>query len=250
MKPKERKVDDESDGDTVQLELEGFAPQAKDRDGIVQLLNQLLPKDSNLHLGGIADFIIEQGSVGTVVKSFSDETEAADDDDIVFSLTTIISFGESVTKRSQAVCDLRDFLTKFIERAESSNANSSVLLKIIKGSNSEKPGLLLNERFVNLPPTIASQAVAALPEEVKSLPDEERPSHLIVLTRALKSETSDEILYIQPEMELVRKVALAAVQTNVVNNTADGDEETIIYVVMAIEFSSLPEILDMLANIP
>lgn len=253
MKQKARKTDNEAEGDIIQLELEGFSPQAEDRDGIIQLLNQLMPKDSNLHLGGIADFIIAQSTVGTVVKNCSEEDEADandDDDNIVFSLTTVISLCEATVSRSSTVSDLRNFLKTFASRAESTHPDTKALLNIINGTSTEKPALLLNERFVNLPPSTAAQAVAALPEEVKSLPEAEQPTHLIVLTRALKAEGSTDLVYIQPEMELVRKASVAAIEIDVVNKAAEDATEKITYVIMAIDFSRLPEVLDMLANMP
>ncbi|VDD84089.1 unnamed protein product [Mesocestoides corti] len=254
MVPKRQKLDDVSEDEVVQLELEGFSPQPEDRDGIIQLLKQAMPKDSNLSLGGIADYIIAHSTVGTVVKNCFDDAEldaaVSDDDNIIFSLTTVVSLTNSAASRSSVISDLRVFLNSFLSRAGLQTQDSRVISKILSGASSQKPALLLNERFVNLPPSIAAQAVAALPSEVQNLPDDERPTHLIILTRALRSEPSNDLIYVQPEMEIVRKVAIAAVEIISVDSTVDEETETITYVIMAIDFNSLPEILELLADAP
>lgn len=254
MSPKKSKREEEStDEDIVELDLEGFSPQSEDRDGIIRLLKQHIPKESNISLGALADYIIAQDSVGTVVKTAVCEADAAkddDEDDIVFSLTTVISLCGSAVTRSSIVSELRDFISSCISRAEHSSPDAGTLLKVLMGQASEKPALLINERLVNLPAVVAAGAVAVLPQEIQTLPEEERPTHLIILTRAVKFEDADELVYIQTEMEIVRKVAFAVVETEFVDVSADGDSETITYVIMAIDFSSLPEILDLLAANP
>ncbi|CDS42045.1 CDK regulator involved in ribosome export [Echinococcus multilocularis] len=253
MSSKRSKRNEEfADDDLVELDLEGFPPQSEDRDGIIQLLRQHIPKASNVNLGELADYIIAQGSVGTVVKNGSSETDTVedDDDDIVFSLTTVITLCGSVVSRSSIVSELRDFLQSCISRAESSSPDYKTLLKVLMGEASEKPALLINERLVNLPPAVSAEAVAVLPQEIQTLPEEERPTHLIILTRAVKSKDTDELIYIQPEMEIVRKVAFAVGETEFADVTVGVDAESIIYVLMAIDFSSLPEILDLLSDNP
>ena len=249
MSCKKRRDDDFENEEIVRVELEGFPPKPEDRDGIIQLLKQSMPKDSNLPLGDLADFIIAQPFLGTVVKNEFDETDADDDDDdIVFSLTTVVSLCESVVSRSSIISKLRDFLKSFISRGNLSSTDARTLVKILMGEGPGKPGLLINERFVNLPPRVAAESVAALPQEILNLPEEDRPTHLFILTRVFKSPESNEEVYVQPEMEVVRKMALAVIETEVVNTAPDGDMETIIYVIMAINFSNLSEILDILAS--
>ncbi|VDK35407.1 unnamed protein product [Taenia asiatica] len=254
MSPKKSKREEESsDVDIVELDLEGFSPRSEDRDGIIQLLKQHIPKESNISLGELADYIIAQDSVGTVVKNAVTEADTAEDDnddDIVFSLTTVISLCGPAVTRSSVVSELRDFISSCISRVEQSSPDAKTLLKVLMGQASEKPALLINERLVSLPPAVAAEAVAALPQEIQTLPEEERPTHLIIITRAVKSEDEDELIYIQAEMEIVRKVAFAVVETEFVNVAVDEDSETITYVIMAIDFSSLPEILDLLAADP
>ncbi|VDM32476.1 unnamed protein product [Hydatigera taeniaeformis] len=253
MSSKKSKRSEESpDEDVIELDLEGFSPQLEDRDGIIQLLRQHMPKDSNVSLGELADYIINQSSVGTVVKNTVNEADAAkdDDDEIIFSLTTVISLSVPTVARSSVVSEIRTFLSSCISRAEPSSSDSKILLKVLMGQASEKPGLLINERLVNLPPAVAAEAVAVLPQEILTLPEEERPTHLILMTRAVKSKDADELIYIQPEMEIVRKVAFAVVEAESMDVAVDGESETITYVIMAIEFSSIPEILDLLAASP
>ncbi|KAM7538400.1 hypothetical protein Aperf_G00000074444 [Anoplocephala perfoliata] len=251
MPPKKRKGDEEeSDDGLVHLELEGFSPAEQDRDGIIQMLNQLLPKTATLYLGGLADYIISRGRVGTVVKSSqsdSDDEEEDDDDDIVFSTTSLINLFEPSLSQFPAVKDLREFLEGFISSSKSSNPDATKLLSVLRGSSSEKPALLINERYVNLPPEIAEKSVSSLLEEINDLPDEEKPSHLIIMTRAIKSPVSSELIYIQPEMENVRRFALAVSETNVKTPTFDDENEVITFVVMAVDVPSLPEILDVIA---
>lgn len=248
MRPKKSKsYEGESDDDLVHLELEGFSPSEEDRDGIIQMLNQLFPKTARLNLGDLADYIISQKKIGTVVKCSECEADEEDDDDIVFSITSLINLFDPSLNQFPAIKDLRKFLDSFISSSKSSNPDAPTLLRVLRGNSSEMPALLINERYVNLPPEIAEKSVSSLLEEINSLGDDEKPSHLIVMTRAIKSPDSSELIYIQPEMENVRRLALAVTETDVPTPTLDDENEVITFVIMAIDVPSLPEILDTIA---
>nr|VZH99530.1 unnamed protein product [Spirometra erinaceieuropaei] len=256
MPNKQAKVDESAEPETVQLELEGFSPQPEDRDGIIQLLNQLFPKNSGLHLGGIADYILSLENVGTVVKNSSEVTEtdadAADDEDedIVFSLTTVLSLTKPSIARCPVLADLKRFLLDLVSKSESTSSEVNTIKALLEDKASKGCALLLNERFVNLPPSISAKAVDALPAEIQNLKEEERPSDLLILTRALKPENLGTLVYIQPEMEIVRQAADASLETKITNASDGDDPETIIYVLMAVKLSSLPGIIDSLADMP
>ncbi|VDL86162.1 unnamed protein product [Schistocephalus solidus] len=256
MPNKQVKLDEAAEHETVQLELEGFSPQPEDRDGIIQLLNQLFPKNSGLHLGGIADYIISLENVGTIVKNCSEITEADthdaddEDDDIVFSLTTVLTLTKPSISKFSVLTDLKKFLLDLACKSESAASEVNAIKALLDGEASKRCALLLNERFVNLPPSISAKAVEALPAEVQNLKEEERPSDLLILTRALKPENVSTLVYIQPEMEIVRQAADASLETKITNASDDGDPETVIYILMAVKLSSLPAIIDSLADMP
>ncbi|VDN13027.1 unnamed protein product [Dibothriocephalus latus] len=257
MPNKQAKVDEGAEPETVQLELEGFTPLPEDRDGIVQLLNQLFPKNSGLHLGGIADYIISLENVGTIVKNCSEVTEAAatdaddqEDDDIVFSITTVVSLTKPSIAKCSVLADLKKFLLDLASKSESAASEVNAIKALLNGEASKKCALLLNERFVNLPPSISAKAVDALPAEIQNLKEEERPTDLLILTRGLKPENAGTLVYIQPEMEIVRQAADACLETKITNASDGDDPETVIYILMAVKMSSLPGIIESLADMP
>nr|CDS33121.1 CDK regulator involved in ribosome export [Hymenolepis microstoma] len=240
--------DEESDEDFVKLELEGFSPEGEDRDGIIQMLKQLLPKTANLRFASLADYIIGRDKIGTVVKYSDYEAEDDDDEDIVFSITSLINLFEPDITQYPIIADLCKFLESFINSSKSSNPDASTIVKVLTGASSERPALLINERYVNLPAEVAEKSVSSLLDEINVLPENEKPTHIIVLTRAIKSPDSSELIYIQPEMKSVRKFALAISETNVVTPTVDDENETITFVTMVVDVPSLPEIVDNIAT--
>ncbi|KAM3184499.1 hypothetical protein ACTXT7_008239 [Hymenolepis weldensis] len=249
MSAKRSKCDEEeSENVFVNLELEGFTPEEEDRDGIIQMLKQLLPKTANLRLTGLADYIIHREKVGTVVKYSDYEAEVDDDEDIVFSITSLINLFEPAISQHPDIADLRKFLENFVSSSKPSNSDTVKIVKVLTGASSEKPALLVNERYVNLPAEVAEKSISALLDEINGLPENEKPTHIIILTRAIKSPDSSELIYIQPEMENVRKFALAISETNVTTPTVDDENETVTFVTMVVDVPSLPEIVDNITS--
>lgn len=80
----------------IQIDFEGRYAQDPDWHGIKTLLKQLFLK-AHIDLGGLADLIISQNYVGSVVKQATDENESEEDDDDVndvFGVTTVINISD------------------------------------------------------------------------------------------------------------------------------------------------------------
>lgn len=77
----------------IQVDFEGRYPVDPDYHGIKTLLQQLFLK-AHVDLGGLADLIIRENYVGSVVKQSADLEESDDEDtDVndVFGITTVIN---------------------------------------------------------------------------------------------------------------------------------------------------------------
>ncbi|PIK58574.1 putative BRCA2 and CDKN1A-interacting protein [Apostichopus japonicus] len=105
-------------------------------------------------LGGIADLLLSQNQIGCVVKQseaqLAEESDSDDDmDDHVYGVTSVISLADK--EDIPCIAQIRDLLiTKCKECADSScHAEFQRLL------DKTRVGLLISERFLNIPPQLA-----------------------------------------------------------------------------------------------
>lgn len=167
----ERDSDFDSDGNFIgdkelQADFEGRNPEDCDFHGIKQLLRQLFLK-SNVSVGALAQTIISQNYVGSVVKQCLDDGEDDDDDDDdgsngVFGITTVIN----ITKRKDepSVKQIRDLLIQLAD--ENADPNTKGLINKILTNDAEHVGLIINERILNIPAAISVPLFASLQSEL------------------------------------------------------------------------------------
>ena len=65
----------------LQVEFEARSPQECDFYGLVHLLKQMLRPSSNINVSDLADRIISQRAVGSVITQSPDDADDTDDDD-------------------------------------------------------------------------------------------------------------------------------------------------------------------------
>ncbi|CAG2122849.1 unnamed protein product, partial [Medioppia subpectinata] len=146
-------ADDEEDDSDInkELNIDFSAYQAIDDDfnGIKSLLRQLWLKE-NIDVSQLAQLLVDQNTICSVLKQDEDE-ETADDSDAeeedldVYGVTSVIPLVSYEDK--DCVKQIKDILTGYTPKERQ-------IHKLLTTS-SAKIGLIVNERFANLPPKIS-----------------------------------------------------------------------------------------------
>ncbi|KAF8762386.1 hypothetical protein HU200_009566 [Digitaria exilis] len=172
----------ESDGDdegeqsseeleTVQADFAFFDPKPSDFHGVRLLLKTYLDSKP-WDLTGFVDLILEQTTVGTVVKLADDEEEGEgvggdNTDDDLFGLISVLNLGRYAEQR--CIKDLKDYLLSVC-----SDKDTKKQLKYLLEEKASSVGLLVCRRFVNFPYELVPKLYDALFDEVSWATEDER----------------------------------------------------------------------------
>ncbi|KAF1938399.1 hypothetical protein EJ02DRAFT_457908 [Clathrospora elynae] len=217
-----RQDDDDSgsddDMDMVNVDFEWFDPQpAVDFHGLKTLLRQLLDVDSQLfNLSELADIILSQPLLGSTVKVDGNETDP-------YAFLTVLNL--ETHKDKKVIQDLTAYLS-----AKSSSLPQ--LSSLLDSSSPAQIGLILTERFINIPHEIVPPMYTMLLEEIQWAVQESEPyafTHYLVLSKCYsevasqlpsndapqpkkskkeKKEIGGETFYFHPEDEVLHQHAL------------------------------------------
>ncbi|XP_011785578.1 PREDICTED: BRCA2 and CDKN1A-interacting protein isoform X3 [Colobus angolensis palliatus] len=147
----------------VNIEFEAYSLSDNDYDGIKKLLQQLFLK-APVNTAELTDLLIQQNHIGSVIKQ-TDVSEDSDDDldeDEVFGFISLLNLTER--KGTQCAEQIQELILSFCEK----NCEKSMVEQLDKFLNdTTKPvGLLLSERFINIPPQIALPMYQQLQKEL------------------------------------------------------------------------------------
>ncbi|XP_069844385.1 BRCA2 and CDKN1A-interacting protein [Dipodomys merriami] len=144
--------DDGIVGEEVSVDFEAFSISDSDHDGIKKLLQQLFLKAS-VNTAELTDLLIQQNYIGSVIKqtNVSEDSDDDMDEDEIFGFISLLNLTER--KGTQCVEQIKELVLSSCEN----NCGKSVVEHLEKLLNdTTKPvGLLLSERFINVPPQIA-----------------------------------------------------------------------------------------------
>ncbi|XP_053619365.1 protein BCCIP homolog [Plodia interpunctella] len=215
--------DVDSDGNLVgdqelQADFEGRNPEDCDFHGIKQLLRQLFLK-SHVDLGGLAQIIISQNFVGSVVKQCLDEPEDDDDEDDgsdgVFGVTTVINITKK--KNEPSIQQIRTLLTTLAE--DNADDRTKALIHKILSDDSQHVGLVINERILNIPAQISVPLFASLQTELEKAIKKNMPytfQYLVWICKTYNTaENSSEVLYANQEERPLASEAVASFDVDV-----------------------------------
>ncbi|KAF1928074.1 uncharacterized protein M421DRAFT_101430 [Didymella exigua CBS 183.55] len=208
--PQDGESDSDEDMDMVNVDFEWFDPNpAVDFHGLKTLLRQLLDVDHQLFdLSALADLILSQPLLGSTVKVDGAETDP-------YAFLTVLNLETHSDK--PVVGDLTAYL-----RSKAPQLLPAAPAQI---------GLVLTERFINMPHEIVPPMYAMLLEEMQWALDAKEPyafTHYLVLSKAYAEVASslpaaavqppakkkkpasgdDEIFYFHPEDEVLRQHAV------------------------------------------
>ncbi|KAF2733644.1 hypothetical protein EJ04DRAFT_577461 [Polyplosphaeria fusca] len=222
---KGKRKNDDSDSDEemdlVNVEFEWFDPQpAVDFHGLKTLLRQLFDVDAQLfNLSELTDLILSQPMLGSTVKVDGNETDP-------YAFLTVLNL--ETHKDKQVIKDLTSYLTKHATTSPSLSA----LPDLLHPDSPAQIGLILTERFINMPHEIVPPMYTMLLEEMQWALDENEPyafTHYLLLSKTyteVQSTLSDtvpppskkkkgggggdgETFYFHPEDEVVQRFASA-----------------------------------------
>ena len=101
--------EEEETANEIQVEFEARGPEEEDYQGIRRLLQQLFVRNTVVNIGKIAEAILGQKYLGSVIKQSAGEVEDDNEDDLddpneVYAVSTVISLAE---KQKESVAGIR-----------------------------------------------------------------------------------------------------------------------------------------------
>ncbi|XP_057682292.1 protein BCCIP homolog [Corythoichthys intestinalis] len=195
----------------VTVDFEAHAVSHNDYNGIKKLLQQLFLK-AHINTSEMTDMIIQQNHVGSVIKQAEVPEDSDDDDpDEVFGFITMLNLTER--KDVQCVEQVKELILDQCEKSLGSVASEQ--LEQTLGDTAKPVGLLLSERFVNVPPQIALPLHKQLQEEISEAERTNTPSgkchYYLMISKTCKeagksipargSAPKDEYMFINAEEE-------------------------------------------------
>jgi len=159
----------------IDVDFEWFDPQpAVDFHGLKTLLRQLLDVDNELfNLSALADLILSQPMLGSTVKTDGNESDP-------FAFLTVLNMRQH--KDNPVIADLANYLS----RKAATIPSLSTLPSLLAADSKAEVGLILTERFINMPSEIVTPMYTMLQEEIQWAIDEKEPynfSHYLILSK-------------------------------------------------------------------
>lgn len=166
----------------LDVEFEWFDPQpAVDFHGLKTLLRQLLDVDNILFdMSALSDLILSQPLLGSTVKVDGNETDP-------YAFLTVLNL-----QQHAAVPVIGD-LTRYIASKSASIPSLATALPALLQDKTKQVGLILTERFINMPSEIITPCYTMLQEEIQWALDEKEPydfTHYLVLSKTYQEVES------------------------------------------------------------
>ncbi|CAN7981777.1 unnamed protein product, partial [Ixodes pacificus] len=244
----------------VNVDFEARTPDDSDFHGIKRLMQQLFLK-ARVNLTDLTNLILEQNFVSSVIKQCDDEMEdeeesMEDTEDGVFGVMSVVNVTEMKQREcvGQIVSMLRDHCR---------TSASGLLSKFDEYFAADKCqlGLILSERFVNIPPRIAVPLYDSLTRDVESAKGAGKKfdfSHLLLICKQYRpSENEQGAIFANAEEELFEEEAELQFEYSVTTETdtavagdwkEDDAEMTQIRKILVIPTSKWGRIMDKLKS--
>lgn len=219
--------DDQGSVDNMEIdvEFEAYLPAEEDLPGITKLLDQMFLNEVNVD--GISRLIVEMDTMSLIIKQslaedVSDQEKEKDSKmdqekdkavlDSVFSVNAAIN----LDIENDSVKEVKKYLIK-----KSKEAGQDKMKSILEKSDSNV-ALIINERFINLPATLAIPCFDDLINDMKEtneakkfewfvviikllVPTESRPEHREVIIQNQEEEYFDEVADMKFEFKVQQK---------------------------------------------
>ncbi|KAJ6313854.1 hypothetical protein OIU78_017492 [Salix suchowensis] len=204
----EQSESSEEEEETPKQTLHSLIQKPDDFHGVKILLHSYLD-NTEWDLSGFVDLILEQTTVGTVVKIEDDE------DNGLFSVVSALNLGRY--KDHKCIAELKEFLLKHcLEKSIKGD------LRVLLGEQAHNVGLLVSRRVVNLPPQLLPPLYDALCDEISWATEDEPTEELrnsfrfnsyVLVSKIYKHKNADKknrlssdseeaVIYVNPEDEI------------------------------------------------
>ena len=220
----------------IQVEFEARTPEECDYHGIKRLLQKLFSRPSSVQvdLPALAQFVIGQRNVGSVITQSRNQDDD-DDDDIddedqenggngedfedlnneVFGVTTILKLSVDQQQQQQQQQQLAKQVRAYlVDIAKKEEVNLSKLTSLL-GDKSRCLGFVISERIMNIPPQISRPLYETLFNEIRKAKAKRLPfdfTHFVLLARCLKAADGG-LHYVNAEEEMLEEESVAVVET-------------------------------------
>ncbi|CAN1195532.1 Protein BCCIP homolog [Linum perenne] len=205
--------DEESSDGVVQADFAFFDPKPEYFHGVKTLLQTYL--DSNeWDLSGFVDLILEQTTVGTVVKLEDDA------DDGLFSVATALNLARY--KDHNCIKELQKYVLNVCHETKLANK-----LRLLLSTKAQDVGLLVSQRVVNLPPQLLPPLYDALFDEISWAVEDEPTEQLrnsfrfktyLIISKIYKHKKANDktgkavqeeepVIYVKAEDELFHELS-------------------------------------------
>lgn len=166
----------------LDVDFEWFDPQpAVDFHGLKTLLRQLLDVDNVLFdMSPLADLILSQPLLGSTVKVDGNETDP-------FAFLTVLNLHQHKTHPT-----IQQLTAYLANKAASVPSLAPTLQKLLQ-DDTKQVGLILTERFINMPAEIITPCYTMLQEEIQWALDENEPynfTHYLLLSKTYQEVDS------------------------------------------------------------
>jgi len=189
-------IDQEDENTEIQVDFEARIPEEVDFEGIHKLLQQVFLK-TPVDLTAMTDSIMNQKNIGSVLKQVveldEDDCDSDEEEDRhVFSVSTVLNLSQM--KECEWVQQLKLLLTR---QSGVLNADSHQKFKDVINDGSQQVGLLVNERFINIPPQVAVPCFESLWKEIDKTSSRDASydmRHLLIICKTYKALDTDSKL--------------------------------------------------------
>ncbi|XP_066046829.1 BRCA2 and CDKN1A-interacting protein isoform X1 [Chamaea fasciata] len=211
---------DEPIEEEVNIEFEAHSISDNDYNGIKKLLQQLFLK-APVNTAELTDILIQQNHIGSIIKQAEVQEDSSgdeeDDDDEVFGFISCLNLTERKQVKKAPFCLQGTQCAEQIKELLLSRCEQSCEQRVLEQlgqllNDSTKPvGLILSERFINVPPQIALPMHQQLQKELTEAQRTNKPCgkcHYYLLisktfTEATKSNSKRKEGRNQPKEELM-----------------------------------------------
>ncbi|KAM9379984.1 BRCA2 and CDKN1A-interacting protein [Phaethornis superciliosus] len=214
----EERIDEE-----VNIEFEAHSISDNDYNGIKKLLQQLFLK-APVNIAELTDILIQQNHIGSIIKQAEVQEESSDDDeddDEVLGFISCLNLTER--KGTQCTEQIKELILSRCEK--SCEQQVAEQLEKLLNDSSKPVGLLLSERFINVPPQIALPMHQQLQKELTEAHRTNKPCgkcHYYLLisktfteatksnakSRGKRNQQKEELMFANAEEEFFYEKAL------------------------------------------
>ncbi|KAM3719501.1 Protein BCCIP [Dirofilaria immitis] len=169
--------DDLDNAEQLVFDFEAYPMHNNDREGLVNLLTQIFLR-ANVDVEQMADILVKQSPFGCVYRP-AEEFMDEDDEGVVYGVLSLLKLGRDQKFQT----DIWTLLKAKAQKYSNDKKILSILDNLSTADLGVHVGLLVNERLLHFPATIASPAFKSLADDLKKSGAQYRFSHIVLILK-------------------------------------------------------------------